>query len=155
MDGRHLDQLSKRLADPQARRSVLKGLGGLVAGLLARTGVEPAAAAPCPSQVRCGQGPTAVCCRNATDSCSNGNMCQSATLACPVGGDASTPRYRCTASRGFTCDCATEENTGNFVCVNVGDCADCTNPSTPCPDEQRCVEASSCTHGTACVTLCP
>src|SRR5689334_12818152 len=105
MDESRFDDLSKRLAAPLARRRMLKGLGGgLVAGLLVRAGLGPAAAASCPATVRCGHGPTAVCCQHAADVCSRGAICQSATLACPVGGDVSRPSYRCTDTGGFACD---------------------------------------------------
>jgi hypothetical protein len=154
MHGARFDDLSTRLAVSRGRRPVMQGIeGGLVAGLLALVG-RAAVAAPCPSKVRCGHGKVAVCCLHAADRCSRTAIaiCQSSTLACPVGGDASHPTYQCTDRHGFACDCATEQGTGNAVCIVSGGCADCAR--TPCPAGQRCVAVTSCTTGTACAKAC-
>ena len=150
MDGSQFDELSKRLVDPLARRPVAKGLGGgLIAGLLALAGIDGAAAAPChkPND-RCGHGRSATCCI-APDTCGVSNVCQTSTLTCPVGGDASDPSYRC---NNGVCDCGTAVGTNTPICFTGGTCSACMSSLDCAPG--FCVTATLCANGTACVNPC-
>jgi hypothetical protein len=142
MDGDGFDELTKGLATAgTSRRRVLKGLGGLAAGLLGLAAVAEAEAAACkgPNAV-CGKGKTAFC-TNLSSDVSNCGACGNACPA-PADGVATCIAGACGAAcnvTGFTY-CGGE-------CVDLGgDVGNCGACGTACGGATDCT-APICTNG--------
>lgn len=174
MDDRRFDWLAKGIAEGRNRRSLLKGVLGLGAGIAAGAPVLQRADAarrsaptptPTPKPVGCPSGSSAcgsTCCPDATSMCCDNacchGYCYGEELCCPTPREYCAENNTCCAAgekcciNGYCYDLSKGACCQDFECPNNGKCCNGTcfeGPSACCSDFD-CPSGDICTENNQC-----